>query len=248
MSSDFLHKILIVEPDKKLKARIASILELKKFTPVYAANGPDALEEIKNSKTAFSLIIAAQTLDKTMNGSEFLEQAKEVSPHTIRFLMTASSDVQATIAAVNKGAIQRCLMKPWDDEDFLLAVETGIEYFNSYLDHKKLLTLAKKQNTNLYELNCELMETGKAHNEEIKKLENQILEIKEQINAAGESPENDMKDLPRQIGNFIDSENGPDTKRIQELYKATLRSMFAQFDELAQRKGFDMPAIKGLRE
>lgn len=245
MTPDLAHKILIVESDEKIISRITSLLNSQTIRPAYYTNSTEALQTLKTDKTPFSVIISAQILNEDMNGTELLMKAKEISPDTTRFLMTASSDIRTTIAAVNEGSIHHCLLKPWEDEDFLLAVNTGIEYFTSLLEHKKLIKLAKKQNTKLYELNCDLMETQKSYSNKIQKLEDEIQELKSQVETTGSTQDSDNQNYLEQISDYIKTDNGVDNKKVQTLFIQSLNDMYSQFDELAQRNGFEMPALKG---
>jgi response regulator RpfG family c-di-GMP phosphodiesterase len=51
-----------------------------------------------------------------MQGSELLRHAREISPATMRILLTGYADLEASIASVNEGEVFRYLMKPWDAE------------------------------------------------------------------------------------------------------------------------------------
>jgi len=51
-----------------------------------------------------------------MSGSELLARAREISPVTVRILLTGYSDLDAAIEAVNGGEIWRYLNKPWTIE------------------------------------------------------------------------------------------------------------------------------------
>lgn len=59
------------------------------------------------------VIISDQRMP-VMTGSELLRKAREISPATMRILLTGYSDLEAAIAAVNDGEIFRYLSKPWN--------------------------------------------------------------------------------------------------------------------------------------
>ncbi|MBT7713904.1 MAG: response regulator [Deltaproteobacteria bacterium] len=97
-----------------------------------ALSGKDALEQLKNSEGAVSLIISDQRMPQ-MTGAQFFEEANKISPSAIRFLLTGYSDMEAVIDAVNKGEIHRYLTKPWNDDDLILQVRQGLEQFTPVL-------------------------------------------------------------------------------------------------------------------
>lgn len=51
-----------------------------------------------------------------MLGAELLGHAREISPHTVRILLTGYSDLEAAVEAVNAGEIWRYVNKPWTVE------------------------------------------------------------------------------------------------------------------------------------
>lgn len=245
MDTGFLHKVLIVESDDATTEKISSLMESLELKALYSTSGPDAIEQIKNSKRSFSLIISAQTLDDEMNGTDFLSKTKELHPHAVRFLMTSSSDFKTIITAVNKGSIQRCILKPWESDMFIDAVKSGLARFDSYVEHQKLIKLAKNQNAKLYDLTSELMEATKSHDKDLKQLDAEIKEIEKIIKSIS-APESDSpEDLIEQIKAFVSSESGIDTKKTQTLFNLAIQSLYEQFNEMAQRNGFEMPDLEG---
>ena len=153
MESEYQHKVLVVDDDEQVGKTIGLILQREKIEYVLADSGESALEEIKKTKKPFSLIIADQRLGG-MEGTRFLEHTKELTPDSTRFLMTAYSETETLINAVNKGSVQRYIVKPCEAKDIAKAIKSGIKLYELFLDNKKLLILAKKQNAKLYDLNC----------------------------------------------------------------------------------------------
>jgi thioredoxin reductase (NADPH) len=81
-----------------------------------AESGAAALEALRETKlrgTAVALLIVDQRMP-VMSGIEFLEAALDVAPEAKRVLLTAYSDTQAAIDAINRVALDHYLLKPWD--------------------------------------------------------------------------------------------------------------------------------------
>ena len=243
MKSDYRHSILIVEGDAQIKKSIASIFKEEGIDMFFFDTGESALEEIKNSQRPFSLIISAQNLNG-MTGTFFLEQAKELVPDSIRFLMAIYSEMEIIINAVNQSAVQRFLVKPFEDQDFLKAVRSSLKLYNSFVEHKKLLGLAKQQNSKLYELNCELMEATKARNKTIHGLDNDIKKINDEITTLYSQQKKTSQTLFDKISTYVTSNQKVDAAKVEALFSETIHTLYNQFDELAQRNGFEMPQIK----
>jgi response regulator RpfG family c-di-GMP phosphodiesterase len=64
-----------------------------------------------------------------MNGLELLARVKEVSPHTVKIMMTGNADLPTTLSAINNGEVFRFVVKPWKDAEMVKAVKDGIRRF-----------------------------------------------------------------------------------------------------------------------
>lgn len=50
-----------------------------------------------------------------LSGADFLRQARNLRPDTIRIMLSGYTELQSVTDAVNEGAIYKFLTKPWDD-------------------------------------------------------------------------------------------------------------------------------------
>jgi len=238
MEPEYQHKILVIDDDKQVGKAIDSISQAEKFESVFFNNGDSAIEEIKKTEKPFSLIMASQNLNG-MTGTQLLENAKELTPESIRFLVTSHSELQTIINAVNKGAIQRYIAKPWEHDDLIKIIKSGIKLYELFLDNEELLNIAKKQNTKLYDLSCELMEATKSQNKTIQGLDNDIEILKKEMkNLLFKAPAN-LNILINKIGSYASND------QIQPLFSDTIKELYGQFKELAHQNAFEMPDIKG---
>ena len=73
----------------------------------------DALDRLKLRGDPVALFLVDQRMPK-MTGVEFLERAKEPFPEAKRALLTAYSDTDAAIRAINDVKLDYYLQKPWD--------------------------------------------------------------------------------------------------------------------------------------
>ncbi|MEL6140381.1 MAG: FAD-dependent oxidoreductase [Bacteroidota bacterium] len=72
-----------------------------------------AIEEFKKKGEVIALLLSDQRMPE-MLGVQFLEQAKEFYPSAKRVLLTAYSDTDAAIKAINDVQLDYYLLKPWD--------------------------------------------------------------------------------------------------------------------------------------
>ncbi len=234
----FKHRVLIVDDEKDVGKAIARILKKLKLNFSYAPDGEQALEKVKTALTPFSLIISDQRMPG-MKGSDFLGQSRKISPDSVRFLVTGYSDMDAILDAVNKGAINRYISKPWDTKEFINAIKAGINQYELILENERLLRLAKDQNTKLYKLNCELKDKTEGHKQAIDDLNREIDDLTLKIEMEEEKANRDNS--IKEVENMLKEKNMLDQKKINLLYRETIRELFEQFKDIAARNGFEMP-------
>ncbi len=235
------HRVLIVDDEAKVAKAIGRILEMEDIETVSAESGEKGLDAIRNAATPFSLIISDQRMPG-MEGTQFLEQAKQIAPDAIRFLITGYSQMQTIIHAVNKGAVQRYISKPWDHDELLNSVLDGINLYEQLQENEKLIGLAKRQNKQLYDLNCELMELTTGHNNKLKTLDLDIKALKEKKLPPQEKASGDPAVLSEKLAKIILDSLGdaPDQQGLDGLFSDTLEALFLEFNDLAQRNGFEL--------
>ncbi|MFY0674846.1 MAG: FAD-dependent oxidoreductase [Bacteroidia bacterium] len=86
------------------------------FKVISAESANEALESLPQLKAKgenVSLFLSDQRMPE-MLGVEFLEKAKKIYPEAKRILLTAYSDTDAAIKAINDVQLDYYLMKPWD--------------------------------------------------------------------------------------------------------------------------------------
>ena len=244
MESKNQHKVLIADDDETVNKAIARVLRNEDIIFVFTDCGESALEEIKNKKEPFSIIIASQGL-RGISGEKLLGHAKNLMPESSRFLMGAYSEFAAIIDAVNKDLIQRYIVKPLNDEQFLNTMKYGIKFFDSFFENEKLLNLAKKQNSQLYELSCRLMEAATIHTKKIHELDQEIAVLEKKTFNLSSSPKPDSeKFILDMIEVGIKNDSGVDSKKAQSLFSGVVKKLYHEFEDLAHQKGFEMPAMK----
>ncbi|MBI5213257.1 MAG: HD domain-containing protein [Nitrospirae bacterium] len=110
-----------------------------------ALNAFEAMDILKNN--IVSVIVSDNRMSE-MTGIEFLQKAREISPESVRIIMTAYADLQTAIDAINKGAIYKFITKPWNDSDLKEIVFSAIDQYKIVSSLKKadeatLLSLAQ---------------------------------------------------------------------------------------------------------
>ncbi len=111
--------LLIVDDDPQVLAAVRRDLRSRyreNYTIMSASSGQEALtaaRELKSRGDALAMIISDQRMPG-MLGSEVLAKSREAYPLARRVLLTAYSDIEAAIRAINDAHLDHYLSKPWD--------------------------------------------------------------------------------------------------------------------------------------
>ena len=108
-TSDKLGQVLCVDDEPSILRSLQWLLK-KEFDVKIAVSGQEALALLRQHD--FDVIISDQRMPGMM-GSEFLREARKLSPRSMRILLTGYSDLQAILRSVNDGEVFRFVSKPW---------------------------------------------------------------------------------------------------------------------------------------
>lgn len=96
----------------------------KQYNLLFANSGETALELLKINSV--DVLISDQKMPG-MCGTEVLKAAKELSPDTIRILLTGYSDYNAAVSSVNEGEVFRFCQKPWKNDTLKAIVSQAVD-------------------------------------------------------------------------------------------------------------------------
>ncbi len=235
MVEKFDHTVLVVDDEEQVGKSLGRFLKSIGVKYVYMESGKLGIERMQTASKPFSLIISDQRMPG-MTGSEFLSRAKDVSPDTIRFLLTGYSDMDAITEAVNKGSIHKYITKPWDNKDFEIKIKSGLNQFELAMENDRLFKLAKDQNSKLYQLNSDLKNSSAIHKKALVKINSTIDKLKKMHDKGFEN-----RDYVSEIEAVLKKYKMLEKKKLNSLYCALLSELYEQFQDIATRNGFEMP-------
>ena len=95
---------------------------------VYKAESGFRALEVLEQVGEMSIIISDQRMPR-MNGTEFLSRTVDRFPDTIRILLTAYTDVEDLVGAINAGKVFKYITKPWSPADLKVVVQQASETY-----------------------------------------------------------------------------------------------------------------------
>lgn len=129
-------KILCVDDDADIIEFYKDYLQ-RKFTLDTALSGAEALA-LAESQGPYAVVIADMNMPE-MNGIELLSGVAERFPDTVRVMLTADTERETAVEAINRGRIFRFLTKPCPPEMLTFAIEDGIRQYRLITAERELL-------------------------------------------------------------------------------------------------------------
>ncbi len=129
------YKILIVDDEPDNLALLYRTLR-SKYDIVKSTSPLAALDILKND--TFQCILSDHKMPE-MDGVEFLKRCHEISPDTMRLLVTAYTDSGILIDAINYAKIYRYIKKPYNPDELMLVVQNALEYWQLKYDNFALV-------------------------------------------------------------------------------------------------------------
>ena len=127
--------VLIVDDEPRVLDALEAVLAAE-FRVLRAGQGPDALRCLADEPDV-AVILTDQRMPG-MSGIELLRQSQERNPDTLRIVLTAHTDVDSLMDAINTGQIYHFLPKPWDPHELLLVVRRAAERWRLTRENARL--------------------------------------------------------------------------------------------------------------
>jgi len=119
--------VLFVD-DEEANLMVWETAYASRFPVLTATNSQRALELLQQHEVG--VVLADQRMPET-TGVELLERVREISPDTIRVLITAYADLGAAVDAINRGNVRRYLRKPCALAVLRAEIEDALELYST---------------------------------------------------------------------------------------------------------------------
>lgn len=109
------------------------------YTALNAEQGLSILQAIQ-----VEVVIVDQNMP-FMSGLEFLSLSREISPETIRIMITGEADLSLALRAINEGEIYRFFTKPYNEIELGIALREALKHKRIFGQNRKALEVLKMQ-------------------------------------------------------------------------------------------------------
>ena len=118
--------VLLVDDEANILNALARLFLDRDVRVLRAGNGEEALGIVRREPVA---VVVTDNLMPGMRGVELLTRVRDLSPDTVRVLLTGYADLPTAIEAINRGEVFRFHVKPWVDEEIIGTVEEGVRRY-----------------------------------------------------------------------------------------------------------------------
>ncbi len=152
------YKILLVDDELDNLANLIFAFELD-YNLITASSAEEALDILNSEDIA--VVISDQRMPE-ISGTELLSMIKEIYPKVVRILITAYSDIEAAVDAINQGDVYRYIRKDLAMNDIETIIKQAIEHYQMKEDleaatqclikSEKLITIAEMASGIVHEI------------------------------------------------------------------------------------------------
>ena len=101
---------LFVDDDLSILKTLKIIMQTEGYKLLFANNADNALQILKDNDVA---VIVADNNMPGISGVDFLSEAKESSPYSVRIILSGACDQACTIKSINLAQVYKFISKPF---------------------------------------------------------------------------------------------------------------------------------------
>lgn len=120
------HPVLVVDDEEIVLVALRETLRQFGLEVTAMTDPVEGLARLRSQP--YSMIITDHQMPR-LTGLEFLAEARQIQPRASRILITAVLNVGTVIDAINRAEICRFLLKPWQREELIAALDAGLNRF-----------------------------------------------------------------------------------------------------------------------
>ncbi len=129
-------KVLFVDDEPNVLSAISR--QLRKHHNLVTAEGGRAGLKALETDGPFAVVVSDMKMPE-MSGVQFLSKVSEVSPDSVRMILSGASELSDTIEAVNNGNLFRFLTKPCTSDELIRVVNAALRQYRLVIAERDLL-------------------------------------------------------------------------------------------------------------
>ncbi len=127
--------VVFVDDDELVLKAIARLFQFQPYDALTFRDPKEALDFIRERPVQ---VLVSDLRMPQMDGLELLRRAQEVNPEAVRVVLSAYSDRESLLDAINSGNIYRYILKPWDAVELISVVRQSADLYNLRRENQRL--------------------------------------------------------------------------------------------------------------
>ncbi|MDH3258425.1 MAG: response regulator [Deltaproteobacteria bacterium] len=138
--------VLFVDDQEKVLSNVNQLFADAGIKVLSASSAREALDFFGEQEIA---VIVSDIKTPGLQGTDLLSEIRQLSPDTLKILMTEHADLNVAVDAINRGEVFRFIIKPLDNDELVHIIEEAVERYKLVQSLKKgdeaaLLSLAQR--------------------------------------------------------------------------------------------------------
>lgn len=125
MTDELRANILFVDDEKNILSSLSRVVRDMNLNVHTASSAEEGLKIL--SQQNIDLVVSDKNMPG-MNGLEFLQRVADSWPETVRMMLTAYTEIDDVITAINSGKIWSYMKKPWENKELKLCIQQALQY------------------------------------------------------------------------------------------------------------------------
>lgn len=120
--------VVFVDDEQPVLDSLKRLLRKEKLSMEFHSDPSKAIERLQVTSVR---VIVTDLLMPKINGMQLIERAREISPDTVRIVLSGHAQVPMILSAINRGEVFRFLTKPWRvNDEAKEVIFQALEYSN----------------------------------------------------------------------------------------------------------------------
>lgn len=135
--------VLFVDDDRIILKSLERTVQAEPYHSLFAPSGSKAQEVMAAEPVD---LVVTDLMMPEMDGIQLLDWVQAEYPDTIRVVLSALSDTDSILEAINAGSVYRYIIKPWNREKLKITIRQALEWFKIKQEKKDLLSQLEMNN------------------------------------------------------------------------------------------------------
>jgi DNA-binding NtrC family response regulator len=155
-----LYRILLVDDEQNVLNALRRTLLGEPYEVDTVCDPTEALVLVNAGD--YDLILSDYRMPK-LDGVRLLRSIKNLRPDSIRIILSAYTDLDALVGAINEAEIYRFLNKPWEDYDLKATIAQALAHRDLLVENRRLADQVRAQRDQIDRQRAELKRLESEH-------------------------------------------------------------------------------------